>query len=282
MLRVSDWNNVCVIYGFQHIDSRRWYVGQTKNKGINRRQNHIRVAFRRKPSETSHLHNALVKYGIDAFTFEILEVCNSPEELNEREIYWINKLNALYPNGFNYREGGAGDTAEGISRGNFGKKKTPAWNLNLSQSRTGFKMSEAQKKKLSEIGKGRKQSEETKNKKSVKLKGRKTGPCTPERRLAIIAGMTEEGRQRSIAASKAAFTGKKKGPHKPETILKMQEAGRKRRHTDATKKKLSDIQKGKKRGPYSPEHIANARAGLIRYLESIGKRPKQDPDGSDC
>ena len=40
------------------------------------------------------LYRAFRKYGIENFSFEILEYCKE-EELKEKEIYWINKLNAI-------------------------------------------------------------------------------------------------------------------------------------------------------------------------------------------
>ena len=40
------------------------------------------------------LYRAFRKYGIDNFTFEVLEYCNE-NELNEKGIFWIQKLNAI-------------------------------------------------------------------------------------------------------------------------------------------------------------------------------------------
>ena len=40
------------------------------------------------------IHKAIFKYGKDNFTFEVLEYCNE-NELNEKEIFWIQKLNAI-------------------------------------------------------------------------------------------------------------------------------------------------------------------------------------------
>ena len=53
------------------------------------------------------LNKAIKKYGRDNFQKEILEYCNSKDELNEREIFWINKLHPIY----NIARGGnGGDT----------------------------------------------------------------------------------------------------------------------------------------------------------------------------
>ena len=45
------------------------------------------------------------KYGIDKFSFEIIEECDR-EILDERERYWIKTLNTLEPNGYNILNGG--------------------------------------------------------------------------------------------------------------------------------------------------------------------------------
>lgn len=50
---------------------------------------------------------AIRKYGIENFKKEILEIC-TPETINEKEIYWIIKLNAYSSNGYNLAKGGKG------------------------------------------------------------------------------------------------------------------------------------------------------------------------------
>ncbi len=53
--------------------------------------------------------DAIQKYGRDNFILEILEWCSSPEQLNEREKYWISKHNAvLDENYYNLDRGGKG------------------------------------------------------------------------------------------------------------------------------------------------------------------------------
>jgi group I intron endonuclease len=47
------------------------------------------------------------KEGVDNFNFEIIEQVED-EHLNEREIYWVEKLGALSPNGYNLTKGGEG------------------------------------------------------------------------------------------------------------------------------------------------------------------------------
>ena len=59
------------------------------------------------------LKQAIQKYGKENFKKEILEYCTDLEHLDEREIYWIDKYNAL-EEGYNLTEGGTGgDTSHG-------------------------------------------------------------------------------------------------------------------------------------------------------------------------
>lgn len=51
-----------------------------------------------------HFYKALRKYGVENFTFQIIELCRQ-DELNEREIYWI-KYYDSFNNGYNQTIGG--------------------------------------------------------------------------------------------------------------------------------------------------------------------------------
>lgn len=58
------------------------------------------------------LQNAILKYGKQNFTKEILQICNNLIELNDAEIYWIKHYNSTDKNiGYNISLGGnGGDT----------------------------------------------------------------------------------------------------------------------------------------------------------------------------
>ena len=91
------------IYKFTHIESNRCYVGQTIQDPNQRRLEHI--ADSRHTTRVYHFHNALRKYGVDAFTFEVIAEASSLEELNMLEEKYVEQFDSIN-NGFNIRQAG--------------------------------------------------------------------------------------------------------------------------------------------------------------------------------
>jgi group I intron endonuclease len=82
--------------------SNKPYVGQTRRIPEKRWKEHCQESL---SGKTHALSNAIRKYGAENMKFEVIEEC--PDDmLNEREHYWIEKLNSLRPNGYNLRSGG--------------------------------------------------------------------------------------------------------------------------------------------------------------------------------
>ena len=70
-----------------------------------------RTAEHKKKAKGSYnlpISNAIRKYGVENFDFEIIENVNSQKELNMREEYWIRYYNSMTPNGYNLTIGGQG------------------------------------------------------------------------------------------------------------------------------------------------------------------------------
>lgn len=92
------------IYKITNKETGKCYVGQSRN--IEKRwANHISAAFNQNDAGYHYpLYCAMRKYGIDSFDFQVLETC-SLEELNDKEVYWINKYCPEYNQtaGGNYR-----------------------------------------------------------------------------------------------------------------------------------------------------------------------------------
>lgn len=75
------------------------YIGQTTRTLEQRFKEHQKNIF-------STIGKAINSDGVENFQSEILEKCKTISELNEREIFWIEKFNSLAPNGYNKTPGG--------------------------------------------------------------------------------------------------------------------------------------------------------------------------------
>ena len=91
------------IYKFTHKETGRCYIGQTIQDPNRRRLEHI--ANSRHTPKTYHFHNALKKYGIDFFTFEVIAEATSLTELNLLEEKYVDQYDSIN-NGFNIRQAG--------------------------------------------------------------------------------------------------------------------------------------------------------------------------------
>ena len=93
------------IYKITNLINGKSYIGQSTN--IQKRFNaHRSVAFN--PNDKNYgypLYCAIRKYGIENFSFEVLEECDV-SELNNKEIYYISKYNAHSKYGYNQDDGG--------------------------------------------------------------------------------------------------------------------------------------------------------------------------------
>ena len=89
----------CGIYKIENNINHKVYIGQSRN--IERRWQRHKIA-----DGDYTIHKALQKYGIENFTFSILEECDV-NDLDEREIYWIEYFDS-YHKGYNQTMGGQG------------------------------------------------------------------------------------------------------------------------------------------------------------------------------
>ena len=85
------------IYLIKNKVNQRVYIGQSNNPE-RRFKEHCKQS-----SETSLIHRAIIKYGVENFTFKVLGWF---EDYNEKEEYYINYYRSLAPNGYNILSGG--------------------------------------------------------------------------------------------------------------------------------------------------------------------------------
>lgn len=135
------------IYKIVNFANDKIYIGQTNN--LVRRWYEHKNGASNKPRQI--IEEAMKKYGIEIFSYEILETCETQEEANEREQFYIRNYNSLSPNGYNIEKGG---------------KQAPLSETSLQ------KISLALKGRVSH-NKGKACSEEQKIKTSITMTGRK-------------------------------------------------------------------------------------------------------------
>ena len=98
------------IYLITNSVNGKQYVGQTMRTIRQRYSDHIRKS--RYNKDNQYLYTAMNKYGIDNFSIEKIEFisCRTKrellDELNQKETYYISKLNTRKPNGYNMTDGG--------------------------------------------------------------------------------------------------------------------------------------------------------------------------------
>lgn len=96
---ISSIPKSCGIYCFRNNVNNKCYIGQAIN--IRRR---VRSHFS-KINDGLAIHKAILKYGINGFSFYIIENDLEIEMLNDREIFWISFFDS-YNNGYNMTPGG--------------------------------------------------------------------------------------------------------------------------------------------------------------------------------
>ena len=95
-----------IIYKVTNLVNQKIYIGQSINSLDHRKNQHYKESKYHK-NDTTYFHNALKKYSEKNFIWEILEEVSSLEELNSREIYWINYYQSTNKEiGYNLKLGG--------------------------------------------------------------------------------------------------------------------------------------------------------------------------------
>ena len=110
---------MCGIYKIENLTNGKKYIG--KSIDIPKRfKTHINDSFNENKSSYDHLvHKAIRKYGVENFSFEIIEQCDE-NQLNEREIYWISFYDCCIldgkDKGYNMTRGGEGSSSIDVSK----------------------------------------------------------------------------------------------------------------------------------------------------------------------
>ena len=171
------------IYLITNIVNNKVYVGQAQNLYVRTRQH---VLYEKNPL----LKKAFKKYGIDKFTIDVLEQCET-DKLDEREQYWMDYYEVIDKNkGYNIcpvagstrglkksqeeREKMSKRASQRIGKSNpfYGKHHSDDAKEKIRQKKIGQVVSDETKRKISQRHTGEKFSEERKMAISKALKGK--------------------------------------------------------------------------------------------------------------
>lgn len=157
-----------VVYWVRNTINDKIYVGQTST-GLERRW----YMHTWDGHSNSLLHRAILKHGKENFKIETIHVCESKEEMDFVEMFYISFLNAKSPNGYNLTDGGEGtlgvpcseEKKKKIGLSNKGKPPQPRLLDQAGEKNWMFgkSISEEQKDAISKANKGHKRSYGNKN-----------------------------------------------------------------------------------------------------------------------
>ena len=86
------------IYSITNTKNGKVYIGQSENVYLRRAQHTHALKHHNHPNE--HLQKDYNKYGASNFVWRFVEQVGL-SQLNDREHYWIEKLNTIWPKGYN-------------------------------------------------------------------------------------------------------------------------------------------------------------------------------------
>lgn len=130
------------IYKLTNILNNKIYIGLTTETISERCRKRIAEA-KYKESRNSYILNAIRKHGSEVFKVEQLDTANTLEELQQKEIFYIQQYNSTDRNiGYNLTKGG---------EGNLGLKMSDETKEKIRQKRLGDKWSDERKKNHSKI-----------------------------------------------------------------------------------------------------------------------------------
>lgn len=183
-----------IVYMITNRINGKRYVGQTVQTLKRRFQQHCRRSKGKR--DFSVLKSAIQKYGKENFEIKILSRCDSIEEMNHRESYYIILLKTACPSGYNMDSGGLNkipslESREKMSKAGKGRVLTEEHKTKISESQKGVprkKWTSEQKRKASEARKLKPhnsgpKTEETKKLMSRLAQIRESDPLYKEKRI---------------------------------------------------------------------------------------------------
>ena len=127
-----------IIYKVTNSINGKSYIGQTAQTLKKRIGNH---KLQVKNGSTTYFYNAIRKYGFDNFSWEVLCICETKQEMDEMEFHYIKQYHTYsYPDrtGYNMTLGGDGTQLFGDRNGMFDKNHSETSLSLMSENRKGL------------------------------------------------------------------------------------------------------------------------------------------------
>lgn len=228
----------CISFG------NRFYVGQSR-KIKSRFESHI-SGLQKKCHHNQKLQNAFNKYGLHAFDFCVIELCDE-KDLTDREQHWIDILDSIEC-GFNM----------------FPAK--PSYPHTIEARR---KISRVCSGKL----KGFKHSEETKRKMSLAKKGKPGHACSNETRLKMSLSQKGKIGKRHTLESCQKMSEVRKGKLKSEEHKrKISEGNKNKIVSEETRRKISETKKSKIKTPEEKQRMFDGARKAAQTMKERRQR----------
>jgi group I intron endonuclease len=242
---------VCKIYLLTNIANNKIYVGQSW-MGLNDRMGRDGNGYFNSP----YLYNAIKKYGVDKFEYQILDFAFIQSHADMLEDFYMNKYDSRNPNiGYNIKRGGRGGRHSQATIEKMSKNAPKYW--------LGKNLSEETKEKIRIANTGKIRTEETKEMTANSMKEWHATNDHP------MQGKHHTEKAKDQMSEK--LTGRKISK---ETIEKRMATIR---DLDLEKKIIEEYQKGTKvRGEGGIEDIFNISAGKLYRILKLNNIPKSN------
>lgn len=132
------------VYKISNRINNKVYIGITSIGIKERWYAHISCS-RHTDNYNNPMYKDMIEFGVENFFIELLESNISKDDRDEREMFYIQKFNSKYPNGYNMTDGGfnnsgviwSSERGRKISLSQKGKLKSSEHRKHLSESRLG-------------------------------------------------------------------------------------------------------------------------------------------------
>jgi group I intron endonuclease len=235
-----------IIYKITNKINGKIYIGQTTGPLNKRWNDHCCY----KKNRCSVVSQAIQKYGKKNFEVKPIAYCDSLEQMNHREPYYIKLLKTLTPNGYNIKEGGNGggkcteETKEKLRQINLGKRHSAETKEKVSKAGLGHLVSLKTREKLSQAH----SNPLVKERKRQAMLGHEVSSETRKKISQVLLGheVSSESRKKMSEAKIELPSWNKGGNISEETKEKLRQINLGKKHSPETIEKLKQIAKLRK------------------------------------